>query len=127
VRVRTYVIANDAYRPIDGGLLSVNNCCHRPQRTEHDTRGVFVLTFKRSWRFGAHGPILPASFGLRMTNGRRGERVTDLTDVEWRRVESWLDDQSPHEPPGLPPTTKSCPAPRIRSRPPPRAPRNRRC
>ena len=61
---------------------------------QHDTNGLYVLAFKPSWRFGANGPPLPTEFGLRMTHGRRGERLTDLTDTEWRRLEAWLDQQT---------------------------------
>jgi hypothetical protein len=46
--------------------------------------------FGPSWRFGANGPLLPAEFGLQMIGGRRGERVADLTDTEWRRLELWF-------------------------------------
>ena len=83
------------YRPTpDGGLLWVDNRVHGPEATTHDTGGIYVLAFNPSWRFGANGPVLPESFGLRMTNGRRGQHVTDLSGPEWQHLEAWLDGQS---------------------------------
>jgi hypothetical protein len=105
------------YRPVDGGLLWVVNPVHGPEAAQHDTSGVRVLTFDPSWRFGAHGPRLPESFGLRMTHGRRGERRHDLPDAEWHRLEAWLNDQEPYVAPA--------PRDRRRCRPsPPRTPKN---
>ena len=87
------------YRPTqDGGLLWIDNPVHGPEAAAHDTGGVYVLTFNPSWRFGAHGPVLPESFGIRMVGGRRGQHVTDLSAAEWRGLESWLDAQSRLEP-----------------------------
>ena len=83
------------YRPVDGGLLWVVNPVHGPEDAQHDTNGQYVLALDPSWHFGANGPPLPASFDLRMTHGRRGERIADLTDAEWRRLKAWLDDQDP--------------------------------
>jgi hypothetical protein len=82
------------YRPIDGGLLQVSNDVHGPEHFVRDTGGIHVLSFRPSWRFGAHGPQLPAAFGLRMTHGRRGERVMDLTDAEWHKLEAWFNNQA---------------------------------
>lgn len=82
------------YRPIDGGLLWVVNDVHGPDATNHDTGGQFVLGFYPSWRFGAHGPLMPIEFNLRMVGGRRGERVADLTAPEWNRLRAWLDQKS---------------------------------
>ena len=83
------------YRPTkDGGLLWIENSVHGPEATQHDTHGLYVLAFKSSWRFGANGAPLPATFGLRMTHGRRGERMVDLSDTEWRRLEAWLNQQT---------------------------------
>jgi hypothetical protein len=83
------------YRPTeDGGLLWVENPVHGPEAAQHDTNGLYVLVFDPAWRFGAHGPVLPDSFGLRMTGARRGQRVTDLSGSEWRRLKVWLDGQS---------------------------------
>ena len=80
------------YRPTpEGGLRWVDNPVHFPEQAEHDINGQFVLAFKPAWRFGANGPPLPDSFGLRMVGGRRGERIHDLTDTEWRRLKTWLD------------------------------------
>ncbi|MBK7522568.1 MAG: hypothetical protein IPI75_21075 [Gammaproteobacteria bacterium] len=82
------------YRPVDGGLLWVQNDVHGPDATNHDTGGQFVLGFSPSWRFGAHGPLMPIEFDLRMVGGRRGERVADLTESEWKRLRAWLDKNS---------------------------------
>lgn len=82
------------YRPVDGGLLWVQNDVHEPDATNHDTGGKFVLGFSPSWRFGAQGPLMPIEFDLRMVGGRRGERVDDLTESEWKRLRAWLDENS---------------------------------
>jgi len=80
------------YRPTtDGGLIWVENPVHDADATQHDTNGQYVLAFSPAWRFGANGPPLPEEFGLRMTHGRRGERVADLSDDEWQRLQAWLD------------------------------------
>lgn len=111
------------YRPTrDGGLLWIENPVHGPEAAEHDTNGQFVLAFETSWRFGAHGPTLPAEFGLRMTHGRRGERLHEFTDAEWRRLQYWLDAQS--QTPGTTSRGRCGPAPRRRA---PVAPRQRSC
>ena len=82
------------YRPTpDGGLMWVENPVHGPEATRHDTDGLYVLAFNPSWRFGANGPPLPTELGLRMTHGRRGERLADVSDTEWRRLETWLNQQ----------------------------------
>lgn len=82
------------YRPLDGGLAWVENPTHGPESSERDTGGQYVLVFEPVWRFGAHGPLMPVEFGLRMTNGRRGERLVELSEAEWLRLRAWLDDQS---------------------------------
>ncbi len=82
------------YKPVGGALVWVNNDVHEREATLHDTGGQFVLTFFPAWRFGAHGPLLPTEFGLRMTAGRRGERVVDLTDDVWQRLKMWLDENA---------------------------------
>jgi hypothetical protein len=79
------------YRPVDGGLQWVPNDIHDVGAADHDTGGKYVLGFSRSWQFGAHGPLMPSEYGLRMVGGRRGERVVDLTDETWRRLKAWLD------------------------------------
>lgn len=82
------------YRPVDGGLMWIENDVHGPESADHDTSGVFVLVFSPSWRFGAHGPLMPGEFGLRMVGGRRGERISELSEPEWKRLRSWLDENS---------------------------------
>jgi hypothetical protein len=72
-------------------LLWVENDVHGPDSTDHDTGGQFVLAFSPSWKFGANGPLMPTEFGLRMVNGRRGERVSEQSEHEWKRLKSWLD------------------------------------
>ena len=86
-------LPDNFYRPTDGGLLWVENPIHGPESAQHDTNGVYVLALAPSWRFGANGPALPAEFGLRMTNGRRGERVVELEEPTWQRLKRWLDSQ----------------------------------
>lgn len=82
------------YRPVDSGLMWVENPVHDADAAQHDTNGLYVLAFDPSWCFRANGPLMPSEFGLRMTHGRRGERVVDLSDVEWRRLKAWLDGQA---------------------------------
>jgi len=83
------------YRPTSGGgLLWVDNPVHGPDAARHDTNGQFVLVFEPSWHFGASGPLLPERFGLRMTHGRRGERIADATASEWQGLIDWLNGQS---------------------------------
>lgn len=83
------------YRPVNGELIWVQNNVHGPEASGHDTSGKFVLGFFPAWRFGAYGPLMPKEFGLRMENGRRGERLSELSDAEWRRLKAWLDGNSP--------------------------------
>jgi len=83
------------YRPTeDGGLLWIENPVHPRENAQHDLSGLNVLAFDPSWRFGSSGPVMPVEFGLRMTNGRRGERLLELSDAGWRRLRAWLDEQS---------------------------------
>ena len=81
------------YRPDGKQLVWVSNTTHGPEATTRDTGGLYVLIFNPSWRFGAHGPLLPEEFGLRMTVGRRGEPLIDMSEPQWRRLKSWLDKQ----------------------------------
>ena len=81
------------YRPVGDNLAWVPNTTHGPEATEHDINGLYVLAFDPAWRFGAHGPLMPEEFGLRMNGGRRGERLVELSDGTWDRFEAWLDDQ----------------------------------
>ncbi len=74
------------YRPVDGGLLWVQNGVHDADATTHDTSGKFVLVFSPSWCFGGQGPLMPIEFDLRMVGGRRGERVAELAESEWKRL-----------------------------------------
>jgi hypothetical protein len=83
--------SDNFYRPVNGGLLWVENEVHGPEETNKDTGGLFVLGFSPSWRFGANGPAMPTEFGLRIVNGRRGERVSELSGPESKRLKSWLD------------------------------------
>lgn len=88
-------VPDNFYKPTkNGGFIWQRNCVHGSEALEHDTGGLNVLVFDQAWRFGAFGPPLPQDFGLRMMVGRRGERVADLNDVEWQRLEAWLNAQS---------------------------------
>jgi hypothetical protein len=113
------------YRPTkDGGLLWVENPVHGPEAAQHDTNGLYVLAFNPSRRFGAHGPQLPVDFGLRMTHGRRGERVMDLTNAEWHKLEAWFNEQATIDVP--PPSSKRRCRPPSQPKPPARS-RTPRC
>ncbi|HBN9749350.1 hypothetical protein [Pseudomonas aeruginosa] len=88
------VIPDNFYKPIGNGLLAWQpNPVHGPEAHDRDTGGLNVLVFDHAWRFGAFGPVLPEDFCLRMSVGRRGERVADLTDSMWQRLENWLNAQ----------------------------------
>jgi hypothetical protein len=107
---------DNLYRPTpDGGLLWVENPVHGPEATTHDTGGLYVLAFNPSWRFGAHGPVMPESFGLRMIGGRRGQHVADLSDADSRRLRAWLDGQSQLETSATPSGKRCRPSRRIDS------------
>jgi len=82
------------YRPVDGGLVWVDNPTHGPEAAQTDTGGLYVLVFDPAWRFGAHGPMIPEEFGLRMIGARRGEHLVDLSAKGWHRLEAWLNAQS---------------------------------
>ena len=87
-------IPDNFYKPAEnGGFIWQPNCVHGPEAQDRDTGGVNVLVFSHAWHFGASGPLLPEDFGLRMVS-RRGERIAELTDFEWQRLETWLNMQS---------------------------------
>ena len=114
------------YRPTkDGGLMWVENPVHEADAMQHDTDGLYVLAFSPIWRFGANGPPLPADFGLRMTHGRRGERVADITESEWRRLEAWLDSHAQMEKGPSSPGRRCTPGKRTASKAPLRPGRSR--
>ncbi|CDF86792.1 hypothetical protein PKB_5482 [Pseudomonas knackmussii B13] len=88
------VVPDNFYKPVGNGLFTWQpNLVHGPEAQDRDTGGLNVLVFDHAWRFGAFGPVMPEGFGLRMNFGRRGERVADLTESEWRRLETWLNAQ----------------------------------
>lgn len=92
-------VPDNFYKPTgDGGFKWQPNPVHGPEALGHDTGGRYVLVMNPAWRFGAMGPLLPESFGLRMTGGRRGERLSELTDAMWDRLEAWLNAQHLVEP-----------------------------
>jgi hypothetical protein len=87
-------VPDNFYKPTgNGGFAWQSNHVHGREAQIRDTGGLNVLVFDHVWRFGALGPVLPEDFGLRMINSRRGERVADLTDSMWQRLESWLNAQ----------------------------------
>ncbi len=87
-------VPDNFYKPTgNGGFAWQPNHVHEPEAQDRDTGGLNVLVFDHAWRFGAFGPLLPEDFGLRMIGGRRGERVADLTDSVWQRLEIWLNAQ----------------------------------
>lgn len=88
-------VPDNFYKPTgNGGFAWQPNPVHGRDALTHDIGGLNVLIFDHAWRFGALGPVLPGDFGLRMVNGRRGERVADLTDPVWQSLETWLNAQS---------------------------------
>lgn len=87
-------VPDNFYKPTgNGGFAWQPNPVHGSEAQDRDTGGLNVLVFDHAWRFGAFGPLLPEDFGLRMIGGRRGERVADLTDSVWQRLETWLNAQ----------------------------------
>lgn len=119
-------VPDNLYKPTNGGFIWQPNPIHERDAQDHDTGGLNVLVFNHSWRFGALGPVLPEHFGLRMV-GRRGERLTNLSNSEWQRLETWLNAQpqvtvEPNH------SGKSCcyKPPRLPTAPPPASP-SRRC
>lgn len=87
-------VPDNFYKPTgNGGFVWQPNPVHGPEAQDRDTGGLNVLVFDHAWRFGAIGPLLPEDFGLRMIVGRRGEKVGDLIDSDWQRLEIWLNAQ----------------------------------
>jgi hypothetical protein len=82
---------DNIYRPLGGELIQVPNTTHGPRNVRTDTGGRFVLVFDPCWRFGDSAPAMPARFGLRMTAGRRGHRVSELSADTWCELRTWLD------------------------------------
>lgn len=88
------VVPDNFYKPTGNGDFDWQpNPVHGPEKKNRDTGGLNVLVFDHAWRFGAFGPLLPEDFGLRMNGGRRKEKVADLTDSVWQRLEIWLNAQ----------------------------------
>ena len=88
------IVPDNIYRPIEGNLVQVDNNIHDGGNVDTDLSGRYVLLFKESWYFGPTSPLPPESFGLRMTGGRRGHRVADLADAQWKKLKSWLNAQT---------------------------------
>lgn len=88
-------LPDNFYRPTPNGLVQVPNPIHGENSIPRDISGVNALVFDPAWRFGGFGPRLPVEFGLRLTGGRRGERVHELSTDEWMRLRRWLDTQAP--------------------------------
>ncbi|MBV7480349.1 hypothetical protein [Pseudomonas sp. PDM31] len=87
-------VPDNFYKPTGNGNFAWQpNPVHGPEAQVRDTSGLNVLVFDHAWRFGAFGPLLPEDFGLRMINSRRGERVAELIDSVWQRLETWLNAQ----------------------------------
>jgi hypothetical protein len=82
--------SDNIYRPIGDVLRQVRNKVHAEGNAATDLGGEFVLVFKEVWRFGSAAPVLPEEFGLRMTGGRRGHRVTQIDDTNWKALRQWL-------------------------------------
>ncbi len=87
---------DNIYEPTDDeGLKQVRNNSHLPRDISKDTGGKNVLVLRPSWYFGVRVAVLPVHFGLRMGNGRRGERKTTLSALRWRILQRWLDMRVP--------------------------------
>lgn len=86
-------LPDNFYRPARGGFIQVPNTIHGEDSIFRDISGVNALVFDPAWRFGAYGPRLPTEFGLRMVGARRGERLSELSAQEWKRLRAWLDAQ----------------------------------
>jgi hypothetical protein len=87
-------LPDNFYRPARGGFIQVPNPIHDEDSILRDISGVNALVFDPAWRFGAYGPRLPAEYGLRMVGGRRGERLSELSAQEWKRLQGWFDAQA---------------------------------
>jgi hypothetical protein len=88
---RASLVPDNIYRLVHGRLIQVPNSTHPPAATEKDISGMYVLVLDPAWYFGSAGAILPAAFGLRLPeNARRGHRVNDLSDSEWKTLRRWL-------------------------------------
>ncbi len=87
-------LPDNFYRPTRNGLVQVPNPIHGEDSLPRDIGGKNALVFDPVWRFGAYGPRIPAEFGLRMTGGRRGERVSEFLPPESKALQAWLDAQT---------------------------------
>lgn len=87
-------LSDNIYKPVDGGMMLVENRVHGPEDAAHDLSGGYVLCFRESWRFGSAAPVLPEEFGLRIVGGRRGHRVSHMDDSAWLRLRRWLNRQA---------------------------------
>lgn len=87
-------LSDNIYKPVDGGMMWVENRVHGPEDAAHDLSGGYVLCFRESWRFASAAPVLPEDFGLRIVGGRRGHRVSYLDDSVWLRLRRWLNGQA---------------------------------
>lgn len=84
-------VPDNFYESTDGGFIWQPNSIHGPDAQDHDTGGLNVLVFIA----GTSEPSVlfyQSIFGLRMV-GRRGKRITNLSNSEWQRFETWLNAQ----------------------------------
>jgi len=81
---------DNIYRSRGGRIEQEPNSSHTLRHADRDIGGGYVLAFDPCWYFGAVGPVLPASFGLRMIRGRRGHGRVDLTEVGWKTLRDGL-------------------------------------
>ena len=84
---------DNIYRSRGGRIEQEPNSSHTLRHADRDIGGGYVLAFDPCWYFGAVGPVLPASFGLRMIRGRRGHGRVDLTEVGWKTLRGWLENE----------------------------------
>ena len=74
----------------EGRLTQVKNETHVPADTERDVGGINVLVFQQVWYFGSTAPVIPREFNLRIENGRRAHRISEISEDEWCELAAWL-------------------------------------
>lgn len=88
------ITPDNIYKPSGDSLIQVPNSSHGNDDAARDIGGQYVLALEPAWYFGIAAPILPASFGLRLTVGRRNHRTVQLSNHKWQKLESWLNRQA---------------------------------
>jgi hypothetical protein len=89
------IMPDNIYSPRGAFLDQIKNEKHDQGNIATDLGGEYVLVFKQSWYFGPTTSVLPQKFGLRIIGGRRGNRVTTISNEQWCELKEWLDHESP--------------------------------